>query len=209
MVTSAKRARTKEPSWGREHGKREIEKWLTDFLAKLERTSTRTPKCRLISSVERMELKDDWQIIFWKYVRFADDEAEILDKHENLREKVKITEFQRKILRENPGLKNIMLSRSEIKEERGEWEIPNELESKIISRGGEALVFSENFGDMETAVRLQIFDPLLFTEDFGLDSITWEIHYEKGMVRVPDSGMLISPKSLERKRAHEKCSANH
>jgi hypothetical protein len=35
---------------------------------------------------------------------------------------------------------------------------------------------------LETAVRLQIFDPFLFTSDFGVDSLSWKIHFEKGLI---------------------------
>jgi hypothetical protein len=86
------------------------------------------------------------------------------------------------ILNSNSNLKNVMISRSEIREENGEWEIEAELKKKLLSKGGEALVFSEKFGNLETAVRLQIFDSSLFTSNFGLDSITWKIHFEKGSI---------------------------
>ena len=182
MIRVASRERNKAPPWKRRHGKEEIGNWLTNFFAKLKRTSTRTQKCRLISSVERMEFEDDWQFVYWKYVRFGDVEAEIFDKHKKLRQKLKITEFQKGILESDESLKHRYLSRSEINEENGEWKIPAELKEKLLSRGGEALVFSETFGDVKTAVRLQIFDPFLFTKDFGLDSITPKIHFEKGLI---------------------------
>ena len=72
--------------------------------------------------------------------------------------------------------------RTVLKEENGEWQIPAELKNKIISEGGEALVFSEKFGIFETAVRIQIFDSFLFTDDFGLDLLTWKINFEKGKI---------------------------
>ena len=50
MITAATRKRDERPPWERENGKEEIGKWLTGFLAKLKRNSTRTEKCRLISS---------------------------------------------------------------------------------------------------------------------------------------------------------------
>ena len=58
--------------------------------------------------------------------------------------------------------------------------LPAEVQTKIISDGGEALVFLEKFGNLKTAVRLQIFEPFLFTKNFGLDSLSWKIHFEKG-----------------------------
>jgi hypothetical protein len=187
MITAVSRKRDDLPVWKRENGKREFENWLTGFLVKLKRTSTRTEKCRLISSVERMTFEEDNYAVLWKYVRFGEDEGEIFwpknfwPKKKSL-QKIKLTDFQKIILNSNANLKNEMISRSEIREENGEWDIPAELQSKIISEGGEALVFSEEFGNLETAVRLQIFDPFLFTKNFGLDSISWKIHFEKGLI---------------------------
>ena len=59
MIQVATSKREKLPVWERENGKKEIEKWLKGFLAKLKRTSTRTEKCRLILAVERMQFEDD------------------------------------------------------------------------------------------------------------------------------------------------------
>jgi hypothetical protein len=181
MITAATRKGDDLPVWERENGKIEFENWLTGFLAKLKRTSTRTEKCRLISSVERMTFENDNYAAWWKNVRFGEDEVEIFGRFGCL-QKIKLTKFQKMILNSNSNLKNVMISRSEIKEENGKWEIEAELKKKLLSKGGEALVFSEEFGNLETAVRLQIFDSSLFTKDFGLDSITWKIHFEKGLI---------------------------
>ena len=54
MIRLFPRKTDNRPVWERKNGKREMEVWLTGFLAKLKRNSTRTEKCRLISSVERM-----------------------------------------------------------------------------------------------------------------------------------------------------------
>ena len=187
MITAATRKRDERPAWERENGKREIGKWLTGFLAKLKRNSTRTEKCRLISSVERMNFEEHKYAAWWEYVQFGEEEAEIFmpkrfwPKNKSL-QKIKLTDFQKMILNSNANLKNEMISRSEIREENGEWDLPVELQTKIISNGGEALVFLEKFGNLKTAVRLQIFDPFLFTKDFGLDSLSWKIHFEKGSI---------------------------
>ena len=183
MITAVSRKRDDLPVWERENGKREFEKWLTGFLAKLKRTSTRTEKCRLISSVERMTFENDRYAALWEYVRFGDEEElEIfLENKYRSFQKIKLTDFQKIILNSNPNLKNEMISRSEIREESGEWDISAELKTKMISEGGEALVFSEEFGNLKTAVRLQIFDPFLFTKNFELDSLSWKIHFEKGL----------------------------
>ena len=55
-----------------------------------------------------------------------------------------------------------------------------DLQGKKLSEGGEAIVFSENFGHFEAAVRVHIFDPFLFTDAFGLKSLSWKIHFESG-----------------------------
>ena len=75
MITAATRKRDERPVWERENGKEEIGNWLTGFLAKLKRNSTRTEKCRLISSVERMNFEKDYYAVWWEYVRFGEDEA--------------------------------------------------------------------------------------------------------------------------------------
>ena len=178
MITAATRKRDKRPPWERENGKEEIGNWLAGFLAKLKRTSSRTEKCRLISSVERITFEDNRYAAVWQHVQFGEDEAEIFWSESISLQKIKLTEFQKMIL--NLNLKNVMISRSEIIEENGDWEIEAELKKKLLSKGGEAMVFSEEFENLETAVRLQIFDPFVFTKDFGLDSISWKIHFEKG-----------------------------
>ncbi|CBY10826.1 unnamed protein product [Oikopleura dioica] len=174
QIASSKRETL--PVWERKNGKKEIEKWLEGFLAKLKRTSTRTEKCRLILAVERMKFENDHYAAWWNHVRFGEENGEIFDRFKESLQKIKITEFQKQLLKSNAALK---IGHSEIKEEKGEWKIPTELKSKIISEGGEALVFSEKFGIFETAVRIQIFDPFLFTDEFGLDLMTWKINFEK------------------------------
>ena len=75
MIKLSSKKRVKLPI-----GKREIETQVEGFLAKLKRTSTRTSKCRLISSVERIDFQDDWHAVDWQFVRFEDKEGEIFDK---------------------------------------------------------------------------------------------------------------------------------
>jgi hypothetical protein len=183
MIKTSSKKRVKLPIWERENGKREIEIWLKGFLAKMKRNSTRTQKCRLILSVERTKFEEDSELVdnafVWEYVRFGEDEAEIFDENKRSLEKLKLTEFQKMILKTDSSLKNQLLCRSKINEEAGKWEISADLQSKKISSGGEALIFSERFEDLETAVRVQIFDPFLFTKDFGLDLLTWTIHFQK------------------------------
>ncbi|CBY12806.1 unnamed protein product [Oikopleura dioica] len=182
MTRAQSRKRKREallPVWERENGKNQIEKWLEGFLAKLKRTSTRTEKCRLILAVERMQFERDVYAAWWKYVQFGEEKVEIIAYDNDSLQKIKITEFQKQLLKSNASLKNQLIGHSEIKEEKGEWQIPAELKTKIISEGGEALVFSEKFGFFETAVRVQIFDPFLFTNNFGLDLLTWKINFEK------------------------------
>jgi len=180
MIRFAAKKREIRPPWEKENGKDEIEEWLKGFLAKLKRTSTRTEKCRLISSVERMHFKDDGHAIHWQYVQFGEDEVEIFWPYKDSLDKIKLTDLQKNILKTNGALKNEMINRSEIKEENGKWELPAEMIERVISEGGEALVLSRAFGDFETAVRVQIFDPFLFAKNFGLSSLFCKIHFEKG-----------------------------
>jgi hypothetical protein len=179
------------------NSKEVMESWLTGFLKKLKRSSTRTQKCRLLLSVERMEFENHKFAADWQYVRFGKYEAEILDKEKKrLGEKKRITEYQRIILESyessldsralnrggvfnHESLINAELCRSKIKAETGEWAIQDDL--KKISEGGEALVFSQKFGDDETAVRVHIFDPFLLTAKFDSDMVVWKAHFETGL----------------------------
>ena len=162
--------------WGKFIRKITVENWLEEFVQKLKRTSTRSQKCRLILSIERMLLVENDYANRWQRLRISEDYGEIFDEQFSRIQKIKTTEFQRLLLRYDAALKNHLISRSDVSEENGNWHIPAELLPKIISEGGEALVLSEEFGSLKTAVRVQIFDPFLFTKDFGVDSISWKIH---------------------------------
>jgi len=77
-------------------------------------------------------------------------------------------------------LENIYIGRSEIKEENGNWKLSDELKIKVISEGGEAIVFSEKFGKTEMAVRVQVFDPFLFTRSQCSVKLQWITHLLSG-----------------------------
>jgi hypothetical protein len=68
MIKTSKTSekRVKLPIWEKENGKEEMKIWLTGFLAKMKRTSTRTQKCRLILSVERMTFEDNINAVMWE-----------------------------------------------------------------------------------------------------------------------------------------------
>ncbi|CBY42905.1 unnamed protein product [Oikopleura dioica] len=152
----------------------EIDEWVKCFLPKLERESTREEKCRLVASVERHEFGYDWDAVTWRFCKFVGKTGFIFDDEKEERKKFKITSFQKKILRRNPSLKNVFFGRSEIKEETGFWKLNDELKKKIISEGGEAIIFLENFGNLEAAVRIHIFDAFLFTSNFGANELKWK-----------------------------------
>ena len=159
-----------------------IGEWVKFFLPKLERETTRTEKCRLIASVERHEFGDKLNAHKWRFCKFVGNIGYLFDENKKQLKKgeFETTSFQKKILRENPNLKNVFIGRSEIKEENGEWNLKNELSDKLINSGGEAIVFSEFFGDTEMAVRVQIFDPFLLSKKFGADQIKWKTNLISG-----------------------------
>ena len=180
IKTSEKLKIKDKPIWERENGEQDMKIWLTGFLTKLTRNSTRTQKCRLISSLERTTFGRDSDAVYWEYVQFGENVAEIFRKNNDSLEKIKLTEFQKIILKSDPSLKNQLLGRSELKPETGNWEISADLEKRKISEGGEAIVFYDYFGDEKAVVRVHIFDPFLFAKNFGLDSLSWKIHFETG-----------------------------
>ena len=75
MIKTSSKKRVKLQIWERKNGKEEMAIWLTGFLAKLKRTTTRTQKCRLILSVERMLIEDKkpgakpLDTVLWEYVQ--------------------------------------------------------------------------------------------------------------------------------------------
>ncbi|CBY13806.1 unnamed protein product [Oikopleura dioica] len=154
----------------------EINEWVKLFLPKLEKESTKTEKCRLIASVERHEFGGRRSARDWRFCKFVGKTGIILDAMKIEIENFKITSFQKKILRENPRSENIFLDRNEIKEETGFWKLNDELEKQKISEGGEAVIFTEKFGNLETVVRIHIFDSFLFTMKFGADDLKWKTH---------------------------------
>jgi len=158
----------------------EIDDWVKLFLPKLERESTREEKCRLIASVERREFGNDETAVKWRFCKFVGKNGIIFDDKKYKLEKFKITSFQKKILRRNPSFKNVFFGRSEIKEENGFWKLNNELKNKIISEGGEALIFLEKFGNLEAAVRIHLFDAFLFTTNFGANELKWKTNLISG-----------------------------
>ena len=157
-----------------------FDEWLKCFLPKLKRESSRTAKCRLLASVERQEFGDVLNAAFWRFCKFVGNKAILYNGLKNQLEEFDATSFQKKILRENPVLLNIYIGRSEIKEENGKWQLFDRLKENIISEGGEAIVFRQKFGEEEFAVRVQIFDPLLFTKRFAANKIKWKTHLISG-----------------------------
>lgn len=95
-------------------------------------------------------------------------------------EKFKVTSFQKRILRRDPNLSNIFIGRSEIKEENGYWKLTDEVIRKLISEGGEALIFLEKFSKTDMVVRIQAFDPFLFTAMLRCDEFKWRTHLISG-----------------------------
>ena len=86
----------------------------------------------------------DLDIIFipdqdWRFCKFEGPKGFLFDENKGKLDSFSMTSLQKKILRENPDLFNVIIGRSEIKEEYGRWELSCELEEKLISEGGEAI----------------------------------------------------------------------
>ena len=155
--------------------KEKIEEWLQNLLPRVKRTSTRSPKCQLISSVERHDFDQDNISYRWQNVIFLRNFFFVDDRVGGTISKYAITAFQENILERNPDLYRKIINRWSIKEETGEWML-GELAKNIISEGGEAIILSKNFGELETAVRIHAFDPLLFTKYLPASSISFKIN---------------------------------
>ena len=180
-MIKASRRKVDKPAWEKENGKKEVKSWLKGFLSKLKRTSTRTERCRLILSVERMKFDDDHIAATWKDAVLNNRKVVLYDRNGKSLETSDMTYFQKEIIKKNPELINQKLSRYDIKEEYGKWELAQDMESKMISSGGEAIILEEQFGDLKVAVRVHVFDPFLFTDADTLQQA--KIHFAKGMTR--------------------------
>jgi len=171
-----------------------IDEWVESFLPKLERESTREEKCRLIASVERLEFVRDWRNFMpprlidseiahkWRFFNFVGNKGFLFDGDEKQLTEFKATSFQKKILLRTQALSDILIGRSEIKEETGEWKLDKTLKEKKISEGGEALILNQKFGETVMAVRVHAFDPFLFTKKSCADKIKWKTHLISGKI---------------------------
>ena len=163
MITSHPRELTKE----------NLDKWLEEFLKKTKRTTSRTQLDRLILAVERRQF-DNNLMGRWTEVIFKDGKGRaVLEGGKS--EEWTISRFERKILEASPDLLR-KIDRSELEEETGEWKLDGSL--KTISVGGEAIVLDEKIGGLEVAVRVQCFDPELFTG--RMDKYRFEWNLSKG-----------------------------
>ena len=99
-----------------------VSEWVRGFLPKLKRESSRTEKCRLVASVERHEFRGDLIGTFnWRFCKFVGDKGFIFNAEERELEEFTATLFQEKILGQDPSLSGVLVARSEITEEIGEW----------------------------------------------------------------------------------------
>ena len=159
-----------------------INKWLDNFKKKLRRTTTRDDLDRLILSLDRFEFSEKvcggWKDVNFKLsglftIILLNDKGEKCGNFNHCS-----TSFQKTILEKNPQLKR-KIDRSELREEGGKWILEQFLEEKIISVGGEAIVLKEKFGELEVAVRVQVFDSALFTDNN--EEFEFDIHLSKGI----------------------------
>ena len=125
----------------------------------------------------------------WNEVIFGDDEGELWERlypstpydrpHQS--EKWPLTEFQKSLLAKIPSkdyCRGEILFRSKLKEEKGEWNMINFKEREIMATGGEAIILSQYVDGLNVAVRVQAFDPALFTKDY--EKYNFLVHLSKG-----------------------------
>ena len=83
----------------------------------------------------------------------------------------------KKISNPGPDLNGKWIKKLELKAEEGEWEDVD----GFISAGGEAIVVKQDLEGLEVAVRVQVFDPKLFTEEKAFENFEFVIHLAKGL----------------------------
>jgi hypothetical protein len=175
-----------------------INNWLIKFIPKVKRTTTRNAKDRLLLSVERMEPCNVHFQKSWSKTRFKNGRGKAFYPLQELVKNLvtfdgtrlyedkyvpaewKISRFQQKLLVDNPDLYDVDIERSDLQAENGQWCCVGDLSDKIISTGGEAVVFKESVEEFEIAARVQVFDPTVFTENGSLESYKYIVHLSKG-----------------------------
>jgi len=167
------------PNHPKELSRENLENWLIKFLPKLKRTTTRTAKCRLICSIERKDFTIDEYAQYWREVTFGNGKCRVHAKNLLVNES-ELTVLQARTLKSNTHLHGKLIQKAEMRAERGSWCLSANLASKVISEGGEALVLSQTIAGYDIAVRVQAFDPFLFTDKEKLKNLTTAIHLSSG-----------------------------
>ena len=163
----------------RELTRENLEIWRKEFVKKLARTTTRTDLDRLIVAVERRRFEDKW-MAEWTEVVFKDGKGKVTTE-DGKYEEFEISVFEREILERDQNLKGRKIKKSELKEEKGEWQLDTTI--KEISSGGEAVVLEEIIAGQKVAVRVQCFDSALFTGD--MEEYEYEWHLSNGDFKNP------------------------
>ena len=138
----------------------------------IERTPERTEKCRLILSVERMSFNNKANAAIWDSFTFENGHCNIYIENTKI-EKLLISDYQSSILEENAQLLNLRIKRKDLQRENSKWspESQDFLDRHAASHGfstktyygGEAMVFYSKIEERKLAIRVQCFDPWLFT----------------------------------------------
>ena len=144
---------------------------------------------RLILAVERREFKNR-KMAEWTKVIFEEREGKVTKKTKWKNggktvesEEFKVSEFERKILERYQSLKARKIKKTDLKEEKGKWQLDTTI--KEISSGGEAVVLEELIAGLKLAVRVQCFDSALFTGD--MENYEYEWNLSNGDFKVSSS----------------------
>ena len=179
-------------------GKDEIKNWLKKFLRKLKRKTSRTNKCRFILSVERQIFDDDDFALKWDeiIIEAGGSEFQLKNYSETWKKTFEASKYQKelieKIFQEEKAYRRrneiLIIERSELREENDQWDFEG-LEKQ--NEGGEAILFFHQFEDEddELAIRVQCFDPALFTEDLPKEKIHCECQFT-GTETLKERGLM-------------------
>ena len=116
---------------------------------------------------------EDSELVFRLH---SDDKDELMPPPETGK---RLNDKQKKILEEIPEYKWWWIDHSTLDAEKGKWIFESTIAQEIISDGGEAIVIKQKFDELEVAVRVQAFDPFLFTKEKD-DNYKFEYYFSCG-----------------------------
>ena len=158
-----------------------VRKWLKSTTPRLKRVTTRTLICRVLEAVKRMDFEKNKFAEEWtkgKFIRSPETTVYLIDDNDKVLQEFNPSVYIHFLLNQIFYIGEIIFCRNEVKAEQGHWKTKGFTKGKkLISVGGEAIVFASKLGILgDICVRAQAFDSAVFTSSFEEDEYVYKIN---------------------------------